>query len=119
MGHLRAGIASAEVPAPLGADMVGFLRRYLPVGGYGQPLEVTALAVDDGERRVVIVGLDLLGTVEDDALKIRRAVADAADCSVDAVFVNSQHTHAAPPPPSMLKLGGLTHGLTPVEVSYW
>ena len=119
MGHLRAGIASAEVPAPLGADMVGFLRRYLPVGGYGQPLEVTALAVDDGERRAVIVGLDLLGTVEDDALKIRLTVADAADCSVDAVFVNSQHTHAAPPPPSMLKLGGLAHELTPVEVSYW
>ncbi len=119
MGHLRAGIASAEVPAPLGADMVGFLRRYLPVGGYGQPLEVTALAVDDGERRAVIIGLDLLGTVEDDALKIRVAVADAADCSVDAVFVNSQHTHAAPPPPTMLKLGGLAHELTPVEVSYW
>jgi neutral ceramidase len=119
VGHLRAGIASVEVPAPLGADMVGFLRRYLPVGGHGQPLELTALVVEGGEQRAVIVGLDLLGTVERDAMMVRSAVADAARCPVDAVFVNSQHTHAAPPPPGMLKLGGLAHELTPVETSYW
>ncbi len=107
------------MPAPLGVDLVGFLRRYVPAEGHGQPLMVTALVVDDGERRAVLVGLDLLAIRGEQAGRIRQEVADAADCSIDSVLVNCQHTHAAPPTPGMIKLGGLAHDLTTDEVAYW
>lgn len=118
-GHLRAGIASLPVPSPLGVDTVGFLRRYVPVRANRQPLEVTVLVVEGEGARVALVGLDMLGTGEQDALEIRAAVAERAGCAVEAVFVNSQHTHAAPPPPGLLKLGGLGHELSPDELAYW
>lgn len=112
-------MATVPVPPPLGVDTVGFLRRHVPVQGYGQPLEVGVLVVDDGLKRCAVVALDLLGTPGPPGVALRQAVARAAGCSEDAVFVNSQHTHAAPPPLGMLKLGGLTHELTADERHYW
>jgi len=119
VGEFRAGIASIPVPAPLGVDLVGFLRRHVPVRGQGQRLEVTALVVDDGQRRATFVGLDLLGTPGESGRRMREAIAESSGSQIDAVFVNCQHTHAAPPPPGMLKLGGLVHELTPDEINYW
>jgi len=119
VGEFRAGIASIPVPPPLGVDLVGFLRRHVPVRGHGQPLEVTALVVDDGHRRATFVGLDLLGTPGESGRRMREAIAESSGSQIDAVFVNCQHTHAAPPPPGMLKLGGLVHELTPDEITYW
>lgn len=119
VGDFRAGIASVPVPAPLGIDLVGFLRRHVPVRGHGQPLEVTALVLDDGEHRATLVGLDLLATPGVQGVRIRQAIAEASGTEMAGVFVNSQHTHAAPPPPGMIKLGGLVHELTPNEVAYW
>jgi neutral ceramidase len=116
---LKAAVATIPVPPPLGVDTVGFLRRHVPVQGYGQPLEVGVLVIDDGHERSAIVALDLLGTPGQPGIALRQAVAQAADCSQDAVLVNSQHTHAAPPPLGMLKLGGLTHELTDIEQAYW
>jgi neutral/alkaline ceramidase-like enzyme len=118
-GSLRAGIATVAVPSPIGVDTVGFLRRYETVQSERQPLETTALVVEQNGQQVVLIGLDLLGTTEHYGLQIRQAVAAAIGCSVEAVLVNSQHTHAAPPPPGMLKLGGLTHELTSDELAYW
>lgn len=115
---LRAALATIPVPAPLGVDTVGFLRRHVPVEGHGQPLEVSALVVDDGLRRCAIVALDLALTPGPYGLALRQAVAQAAGCPIEAVFVNSSHTHAAPPPPGLLKMGGLTHELTADERGY-
>jgi neutral ceramidase len=115
----RAAIATIDVPPPLGVDMVGFLRRWEPATGYGQPLEVSALVVDDSEQRVALVALDLLATPNEDGAEMRAEVAGAAGCPPTHVLVNSQHTHAAPPPPGMLKLGGLRHELIGRERAYW
>lgn len=99
--------------------MVGFLRRFEPGYDYGQPLEVTALVVDDGRRRVVLVGLDMLAVAGQHALALRDAIAAAAGTRREAVFVNCQHTHAAPPPPGVIKMGGLVHQFTDDERGYW
>lgn len=116
---LRAGVATVPVPPPLGVDTVGFLRRYVPVQGHAQPLEVNALVVEDGSRRCAIVALDLIATPGEHGVALRAAVARAAGCPIDAVLVNCQHTHAAPPPPGIVKMGGLQHQLTADELAYW
>lgn len=38
---------------------MGYLRRSEPARGYGQPMEATALVLDDGTTRIVLVGADL------------------------------------------------------------
>lgn len=116
---LWAGMRTIPVPPSLGVDMVGFLRRHEPAREYGQPMEVNALVVDDGERRAVIVALDLIATPGEYGLAMRDAIAVAAGCPREAVFVNCQHTHAAPPPPGLIKMGGLDHERSAQERGYW
>jgi hypothetical protein len=115
---LHAGVASVPLTAPIGADMVGYLRRWQPVRGYGEPLEISALALDDGERRALLVAFDGLGTPGEYGRRIRSAAAAAAGCAPEAVLVNASHTHAAPPPPGMLKIGGTTFDLREDEARY-
>jgi neutral ceramidase len=117
--HLKAAFATVPVPAPLGVDMVGFLRRHVGVEGHGQPLEVNVLVADDGLKRCAVIALDMLGTRGEHGVALRMAVAEAAQCDVDAVLVNCQHTHSAPPPPGLIKMGGLNHNLSLDEVGYW
>ena len=107
----RAGAARVyvELPLglPLGLPMVGFGRRFELAQGYGLPLEVTALALERGDARVVLVGVDSLGIQEPELAGIRKRVARAAGAEPAAVLVNFNHTHCAPPGGhSILDLGG-------------
>lgn len=106
------------IAPPLGVDMVGYLRRWRPAAAYGAPLEATALVLDDGDARLCLLGFDGLGTPGEYGRRVRAAVAEAAGCEARAVLVNASHTHAAPPPPGMLKIGGTTHDLRPEEERY-
>jgi len=115
---LQAGAGSLPLVAPVGVDLVGYLRRFAPAAGYGQPLEAGALVLDDGDTRLVIVGFDGLGTPGEYGRALRAAAAEAAGCAPEAVLVNASHTHAAPPPPGMLKLGGTTTELRGEEARY-
>lgn len=114
----RAGAAHLPVPPPLGVDLVGFLRRWRAASGYGQPLEVNAVVLDDGAARTAIVALDVGSTPLPFAQRLRTAVAEAAGCPPAAVLVNSSHTHCAPPTPGYGKSGGTTRELRPEEEGY-
>jgi neutral ceramidase len=106
---LQAGAASVLITPPLGVDMVGFLRRSVPAQEYGRPLEANAVVLDDGQTRIAIVALDVIGTPKEYGRRMRETIAAAAGCEAAAVLVNSSHTHAAPPLPGMAKLGGRVH----------
>ena len=115
---LRAGAANVDTSPPLGVDMVGYLRRWAPAQGYGEPLEAQVIVVDDGAQRVVVTAVDLLGTPGEYGHRVRQAVAQAAGCEPDHVLVNCSHTHSAPPPPNMPKAGGSTRALRTEEEHY-
>src|SRR4051794_4560076 len=86
--------------------MMGYLRRSEPARGYGEPMEATALVLDDGGSRVVLLGGDLVGASGSWAQEVRERIAAAAGTTSDRVLVNSQHTHAAPPTTGWSKIGG-------------
>lgn len=115
---LTAGAATVPVPPPLGVDMVGYLRRWQPATGYGEPVEANALVLDDGSRRLALVALDFLATPGEYGQRMREAIAAKASADPGSVLVNCSHTHAAPPPPGMLKIGGSTHELREDEARY-
>ncbi len=103
---LLAGAASVSITPPVGVDLMGYLRRSEPARGYGEPMEATALVLDDGAVRVVIIGADLIGASGAWAQSIRDRVGAAVGSPAHHVLLNSQHTHAAPPTPGWAKIGG-------------
>ena len=58
---LFAGAAAVSITPPVGVDLMGYLRRSEPTRGYGEPMEATALVLDDGAARLVLIGADLVG----------------------------------------------------------
>jgi neutral ceramidase len=113
-----AGAASVPITAPLGVAMVGYLRRSSGATGYGQPLEATALVLDDGATRLALVSLDVVATAGAFGRRVREAIARAAGTEPHCVLVNSSHTHAAPPMPGMQKLGGTVREWTEEELNF-
>lgn len=67
----------------------------LGLRGEGDGLWARALALSQGHTSLVIVALDSVGTMYDDALAAREAVA-AAGLDVDHLVVHSTHVHEAP-----------------------
>ena len=103
---LLAGAAAVSITPPVGVDLMGYLRRSEPTRGYGEPMEATALVLDDGQTRIALVGADLVGASGVWAQSIRERIGAVLDAPAHHVLLNSQHTHAAPPTPGWAKIGG-------------
>lgn len=69
-------------------------------------MEATAVVLDDGQRRVAILGIDLAAVSGKWGQSIRERIATELDCPYHHVLLNAQHTHAGPPVPGWTKLGG-------------
>jgi neutral ceramidase len=92
----RAGAASLPIVPPLGLPMIGFFRQPSGGTGYGWPLEVTALVLDDGETRSVLCGVDAAVITAPEIDVLRARIARATRCEPAGVLVNTQHTHLSP-----------------------
>ncbi len=99
-GELRAGFSQIEITPPVGAIITG------PAGpvstGIDDPLRARAMVVQSGDRKLAIVGVDLV--------KIRRDLADETIALVmqqtsltrDAVLICPSHNHSSP----LIPMGG-------------
>ncbi len=106
-GIFSAGAAAVGVDPPPGLPMVGFVRRHERARGVGAPLEVTAVALESNGVRAVVAGVDTLGIQAPEVDVLRDRVAAAAGAAREAVLLNWNHTHCAPPGGrSIVNLGG-------------
>jgi neutral ceramidase len=92
----RAGAASLAIVPPLGLPMIGFFRQPSGGTGYGWPLELTALVLDDGVTRTVLCGVDAAVITAPEIDVLRTRIAEATGASLAGVLVNTQHTHLSP-----------------------
>jgi hypothetical protein len=92
----RAGAARLSIEPPLGLPMIGFFRQTSGGTGYGWPLEVSALVLDDGASRVVLCGVDVAVITSPEIDVLRDRIAAASGALRAGVLVNTQHTHLAP-----------------------
>jgi len=92
--QLKAGAATSNITPPLGGDIVGgFLP--IPAEQIHDELHARCLVLDDGNTKLAIVVLDLLG--------IHRSVSDAARDEIERrlsipksnVLISATHTHSA------------------------
>ena len=93
--ELRAGAGVADITPPIGTPSAGYGDRMgRGMEGVHDRLLATALAIDDGARRLVLCGVDHLGfdhaMVEEVAAGVRETSGDEAV----EIFLGSSHTHA-------------------------
>ncbi len=116
---MLAGVARVDITPPLPADLLGYVRRDRAAREVARPLLLTACVIDDGSGTLTaLLAADLVGMPISLAWRIRSAVAEQIGTSPEAVLVNTSHTHAAPWPGAVMKLGGEFDGLTDQERAY-
>ena len=118
---LLAGAAEVDITPPFPVDLLGYVRRPLAARSAYQPLKATACVVrdDDTGTTVVIIAADVVGLTTPMADRIRARVGELVGCDPAAVLLNSSHTHAAPWPGAIIKLGGEFDEWTDTERRYW
>ena len=92
---LQAGFARVDITPPLGVSVQGYYEERL-ADGILDPLYATAVAFDDGERRAVVMSVDVIGIHQYLAEELRTMIAEAVGTVKEAVFLCCTHTHLAP-----------------------
>ena len=97
----RAGDAVRRVVLDSGLPLAGHpARGRSPSGGATQQLRVRALAIDNGQARVLVFGADLLFASEALADRVRAAVKRRTALLDHQILFTATHTHSAPCPPA-------------------
>jgi hypothetical protein len=93
-GDLRVGFSQVDITPPVGAIITG------PGGhastGTDDPLMARAMVVQSGERKLAIVGVDLVKIRRDLADQSITLVTQQTDISRDAVMICPSHNHSSP-----------------------
>ncbi|NLN74961.1 MAG: hypothetical protein GX139_01430 [Armatimonadetes bacterium] len=93
---MKAGIAKHNITPPIGVELTGYLGRPGPSNKKHDDLFATALALDDGDTRIAIVSIDILGTDMEQDAELRAAISAATGIDPGNLMIVSTHTHAGP-----------------------
>ena len=85
----KAGFSRVDVTPPLGSELAGYFS-VRPAKGILDPIYLNALAMNDGEKTLVIIASDFLSVMEVFATKIRGMIADKTGIPADTP---SAHLH--------------------------
>src|SRR5438067_2287037 len=93
---MRAGASEIDITPPVGLPMDGYMARVGVSQGIHDPLLAQVLVLDDANRRVALVALDVLAVGAAFADMLRRSLATLLTTNQNAVLVCASHTHAGP-----------------------
>ncbi len=95
MIFMKAGFAKVCINPPYGAPIVGYYEnRY--VKGIHDDLFARAAAFDDGEKRAVVITLDICLMASEYFARCKEAIKEATGISEEAIFITCSHTHTGP-----------------------
>lgn len=92
MSNFKAGFARLDITPPIGTPLVGYYEKRVS-DGILDPLTTTAVAVNDGERTALIIGVDVIGMDGSISGDIRARIAEACGVEYDRIFLSCTHTH--------------------------
>lgn len=92
---IKTGFARLCITPPLGEPISGYYEARFTKGVLDH-LYVTAVAFDDGKRKAVFLGTDLIMLTTEQCAGFRKTVADFCGIPVEGVFLFCSHTHTGP-----------------------
>ncbi len=92
MNTLKVGFYREQINPPLGSNIRGYFHQRL-VEGYLDDLEVNAVAVNSGDKTVVLITIDCEACTTEFCNQARDMIANATGVNRDAIFINATHTH--------------------------
>jgi hypothetical protein len=113
---LTAGFARRDITPAIGGPALYGVTCF--IDQIWDPLEVTALVLDDGEERVAIAGCDISAILEHPYREMTTEVGKAIGVPPERVWLNSSHTHSAPYLSTELQQLLDPYGLIAVDYNY-
>jgi len=96
-GKLRAGVAQIDITPQYPAHLAGSATGdYRPAKFVEDPLYAKALVLENDEKKLCIVSLDLTIVTKEWTEKIRRWAEENCGIDSDAIMVHATQTHSAP-----------------------
>ena len=92
---VRAGFAQVDITPQEPVDLAGYFNRRVSQGVL-DPLYAKALVLEDGEKKLALIVLDLIGVSADLTGRIRQRLADELGLQGGSVLVCATHTHTGP-----------------------
>src|SRR6185295_12168418 len=93
--QLSVGFGAVDITPPVGLKMCGALEPRISVG-ITDPLMAKSFVATDGQRRLAVVGVDIVGLPRAIVDRAIAAIAARTDLSPDAVIISCSHTHSGP-----------------------
>ncbi len=90
----KAGFARVDVTPPLGTILTGYFYERIS-DGVLDPIELNAVAINDGEKTAVIITSDFMYTVEKAMNRFRSLISDKTGVEIDNIFIQSVHQHTS------------------------
>ena len=95
MNTLQAGFSRVNITPVLGTEITGYFHaRYAE--GVLDELEINALALSDGQNKIVLMSADLCYIGKDVQDAACECVCKATGLTPDQIFIHSTHTHTGP-----------------------
>ena len=95
MNSLHAGFSRVNITPMLGIPIAGYFKPRFAEGVLDE-LEINALALSDGAKKVVLMSVDHCGLPTKAVDAFRAHIAQQTGIPADAVFIHSTHTHTGP-----------------------
>ncbi|MGI6081880.1 MAG: neutral/alkaline non-lysosomal ceramidase N-terminal domain-containing protein [Limnochordia bacterium] len=95
MGILHAGAAEVDITPALGSYLAGSFNER-KARDISDPLRAKALVIDDGDKQVAMIILDLLAIERSEVQKMRTLIEEATGIPPENVLIACTHTHTGP-----------------------
>ncbi len=95
MKKIQTGFSRLCITPPLGTPLSGYYEARFTKGVLDD-LYVTAVAFDDGEKRSVVIAMDIIMLTQVQCNAYRKIIAEYCDLPIESIFVTCSHTHTGP-----------------------
>lgn len=94
--QLHVGHRRIRITPPVGTFLMGYASRTEPSEGVHDDLYANAVALSDGDQRIVLVTLDVCSLEVSQGRRVQEAIAERTGLAPEAAILNFSHTHAGP-----------------------
>ena len=92
---MKTGFARICITPPLGVALSGYYE-YRYAKGVLDDLYAGAVSFDDGEKKAVIIAVDIIMLSTEQCNYARKLISDRCGIEEEAIFINCSHTHTGP-----------------------